>query len=300
MRRDVAVPPLSARGLVTLQRDGRYRLELVLDTPEGTTEKVLEDQSCVVLGRAAALVLGVSAGARPDTEDPAPEPAPVREETIPATLAEAYFPGESTPWHVGEELSPRRAPPPGPVAVRVSPRRGPAGPSRPSFELRAIHAQIGSTSGAFSGRMWGAQGELGQTWRWWGWALGGTVLGGEAGTTGGTSRVSTLAGGGPTLTIGRLAMVRHGMLDLRAGYDVMGTRVVRDLAGDAMSTSAGALIVHGPRAHLVLRLLGTRDPERRFFHAAGAVVGYQLLLGGIRGHVPPTHMLQVGLSYWLG
>jgi hypothetical protein len=40
--------------------------------------------------------------------------------------------------------------------------------------------------------------------------------------------------------------------------------------------------------------------HRRFIHGLGVSMGYQALVGSFRGQLPFTHMLTVGLSYWMG
>jgi hypothetical protein len=45
-------------------------------------------------------------------------------------------------------------------------------------------------------------------------------------------------------------------------------------------------------------LVDNRD--RRFIHGFGVSAGYQALVHSFRGDLPFTHMLTLGLSYWMG
>ena len=38
----------------------------------------------------------------------------------------------------------------------------------------------------------------------------------------------------------------------------------------------------------------------RFFHGIGLHLGYQALLGSLKGDLPASSMLTLGFSYWMG
>jgi hypothetical protein len=47
-------------------------------------------------------------------------------------------------------------------------------------------------------------------------------------------------------------------------------------------------------------LLGNSARVRKLFHGFGLSLGYQALVGSLRGEWPVTNMLQFGLVYWGG
>ncbi len=56
----------------------------------------------------------------------------------------------------------------------------------------------------------------------------------------------------------------------------------------------------GPRLSLNMGLLGSSARARKLFHGFGLSLGYQALVGSVRGDWPVTNMLQFGLVYWGG
>ena len=123
-----------------------------------------------------------------------------------------------------------------------------------------------------------------------------------------TGTLNALIGVGPTVDLGRLALLGRGFLDLRLGYDFFYGVVNRiddetvsqgNDPGDVTVTKAKNLVPHGPRVRLDLGLLSL-DTHRRFFHGFGVSMGYQALVGSLNGGMPPAHMLTIGLVYWMG
>jgi len=159
-----------------------------------------------------------------------------------------------------------------------------------------------------NGRMGGGSIDVGPSWNRIG--VSGTLTG-FAGrlllpaNTG--AELNTLIGGGLTVSLGRLALLSHGFLDLRVGYDVFYGAVNQARSGSgALATQTGqlqvvqteSLLPHGPRARLDLGLVGAGN--RTYFHGFGLSMGYQALVGSFRGDLPMTSMLTIGLSYWMG
>jgi hypothetical protein len=97
-------------------------------------------------------------------------------------------------------------------------------------------------------------------------------------------------------------------VDFRIGYDIYYGAVNQARSGSALLATQGEdglrvvqtenLVPHGPRARLDLGLMGAGN--RRYFHGFGLSMGYQALVGSFRGDLPPTSMLTLGLSYWMG
>jgi hypothetical protein len=68
---------------------------------------------------------------------------------------------------------------------------------------------------------------------------------------------------------------------------------------DVRLEQAENLAPHGPRVNLNMGLL-SHSNYRRYIHGFGLSMGYQALVGTFRGDLPFTHMLTIGLSYWMG
>lgn len=159
-----------------------------------------------------------------------------------------------------------------------------------------------------NGRMGGASVDVGPSWNHFGVSgtltgWGGRVLLPPA--TGG--ELNALIGGGFTVSLGRLALLSHGFLDLRLGYDVYygavnqarsGSGVLAGPDGQVRVVQTESLLPHGPRARLDIGLVGAGN--RTYFHGFGLSMGYQALVGSFRGDLPMTSMLTIGLSYWMG
>jgi hypothetical protein len=181
-------------------------------------------------------------------------------------------------------------------------------PGRFNMVAHLLFANAGAAH-APGGRFAGASVDLGQTWNRFGYAITPSAWLGRFGLSDDSTReVNALVGIGPTIGLGRLPLLGRGFLDLRVGYDVFygvvnqrgQSGVVRPQGGAAVEvTGTKNLIPHGPRARLDLGLVSL-DTSRRFFHGFGLSMGYQGLVGTARGSMPVTHMLTLGLVYWMG
>lgn len=178
--------------------------------------------------------------------------------------------------------------------------RPPSNPGRFNVVARAFYAIAGSTDNSLSGRMGGLTADLGQSFNKFGYAL---TLVAQAGdftrvTSKGTTQTVALLGGGPTLSLGRLALLQRGFLDIRVGYDFLvgPTRRITN----AMAESDGLRVPHGPRLSLNMGLMSNPARPRKLFHGFGLSIGYQALVGSFRGDFPITNVLQFGLVYWGG
>ena len=178
--------------------------------------------------------------------------------------------------------------------------RPPNNPGRFNVVARAFYAIAGSTDNSLSGRMGGLTADLGQSFNKFGYAL---TLVAQAGdftrvTSKGTTQTVALLGGGPTLSLGRLALLQRGFLDVRVGYDFLFGPTRR--ISDGVAQSDGMRMPHGPRLSINMGLMSNPARVRKLFHGFGLTIGYQALLGSFRGDLPVTNVLQFGLSYWGG
>lgn len=175
-------------------------------------------------------------------------------------------------------------------------------PVRFNFQAQALFAAIGTSDDSAGGRMGGARVEFGTTWNQVGASLSAAAMGGNLTLRTSGSRVTALVGGGPTLTLGRLAMMRQGFLDLRLGYDFYWGRTSDDPSqnGGLSDAMTDAVAPHGPRVQLNMGLLSAPAIPRRFFHGAGVGIGYQALVGSLGADMPFSNVLSVSLNYWLG
>lgn len=258
--------------------------------------------------------------------DPSPAPAPSEVASEPAPTSEPV----SVPAPVDPALLDAKDPDEGrPVAARPvatqasgsSPEeqlaamedayalryRPASNPVRLNVAGRVMFANV-SGQDRVNGRLGGASIDVGPSWNrvgvsgtltgWGGRVLLPPATGGE---------LNALVGGGLTLSLGRLALLSHGFLDLRLGYDVYygavnqarsGSGVLATTEGGLQVSPVESLLPHGPRARLDLGLVGAGN--RTYFHGFGLSMGYQALLGSFRGDLPMTSMLTIGLSYWMG
>lgn len=243
---------------------------------------------------------------------PASEPAPVPAPAVDPSLLDAKDPedaGAGTARPVVTEPA-GRSPEEQLAAMEdayVLRYRPASNPVRLNIAGRVMFANI-SGHDRVNGRMGGASVDVGPSWNrvgvsgtLTGW--GGRVL--LPPSTGG--ELNALIGGGLTLSLGRLALLSHGFLDLRIGYDIYYGAVNQARSGSgALATADGqlravpteSLLPHGPRARLDLGLVGAGN--RTYFHGFGLSMGYQALVGSFRGDLPMTSMLTIGLSYWMG
>jgi hypothetical protein len=182
-------------------------------------------------------------------------------------------------------------------------------PGRLNLGVRTLFANAGGGD-RVGGRMGGVQVDVGQSFNRLGYAITAQAWGGRVVLDREThAEMNAMFGVGPTLNLGRLALQGNGFLDLRVGYDffygVVNQRrddpaIVSPQADpDLQLVQAQNLIPHGPRAQLNMGLLMSSS-HRRFFHGLGVSAGYQGLVHSFRGDLPYTHMLTLGLSYWMG
>lgn len=180
-------------------------------------------------------------------------------------------------------------------------------PGNLNVVARAQFATAGG-NGRVGGRMGGAQVDVGQSWNRVGYAITGSAFGGRVVLDDRIAEMNAMFGLGPTVNLGRAALVGKGFLDLRVGYDfyysVVNQReqntvvASEDGNSDVSLGQARNLLPHGPRVQLHIGLL-TRNTQKRI-HGLGVTLGYQALVGSFKDELPFTHMLSIGLSYWLG
>ena len=185
-------------------------------------------------------------------------------------------------------------------------------------EMRArlnvvAHLQFANVGSArtpqVGGRMGGASVDVGAAWNHF--AVAGTLSGWGGAVylpeeTG--AEMNTMFGGGPTLGYGRSALLGKGFFDLRVGYHLYygvvnarrngGTLVASQSDNAVLLAQTENITPHGPRVRADLGLIS--QARRKRFHAFGLTMGYQGLVHSLRGDLPRTHMLTLGLSYWLG
>ncbi len=267
----------------------------------------------------------------PDVAAP-PEPAPVAQEPVPA-VAEPVA-AEPAPTEGGIDptlLDAQPVPEPAaPVTTRAAGTRDYDSPEERHAAIEAAYAaryrpadnplrlnvagrvMFANVSGQdrVNGRLGGASVDIGPSWNrvgiaatFTGW--GGSILLPE--NTG--AQLNGMAGGGLTLGLGRLALLSHGFLDVRVGYDIYygavnqrsdATAILATQASDPqfVATLTENVLPHGPRLRIDMGLVGAGN--RRYFHGFGLSMGYQALVGSINGGLPPTNMLTLGFSYWMG
>ncbi len=180
-------------------------------------------------------------------------------------------------------------------------------PGRLHLAARGLFANAGG-DGDIGGRMGGLQADIGQAWNRFGYALTASAWGGSILLSDRVAEMNGMFGLGPTLTLGRAALQQRGMIDLRVGYDFMysvvnqrsstATIVAPQDDGNFTIEQSENLLPHGPRVMLQLGLLSPRS--RNYNHGVGIVMGYQGLVGSLRGELPFTHMLVTGLQWWMG
>lgn len=169
-------------------------------------------------------------------------------------------------------------------------------PGRFAVAARLMFANVGGED-RVGGRMGGLQADVGQSWNSIGYGLTASIWTGRVVLDDRASDLNAMFGVGPTLNLGRRALLGRGFLDLRVGYDFFVGIVQRTAEGG----SSRDVAPHGPRVQLNLGLLGSAAlTQRRFFHGFGATLGYQGLVGSFTREFPYMSMLTFGFSYWLG
>lgn len=177
--------------------------------------------------------------------------------------------------------------------------RPPENPSRLWFAARGAYAMSGTTDGSGGGRMGFANVEVGQTWNYIGYGVGGTLLAGELtfGEDGVEKYGGVLVGGGPSLGLGRLGLFGRGYLDLRVGYNFFYAPIssTRPELNDPPDASP-----HGPKVQVDVGLLLHDSESRRFRHGLGGTLGWQMLVHSFTGEYPRVNTFMVGFGYFFG
>lgn len=229
-----------------------------------------------------------------DAQPETPPPATTRAPTTVSTPSPA----------ADEELTPNEA-----ITRAYAPKFRPKhNPTKLNVAARLMFVNAGA-EGAGGGRFGGASIDVGPSWNRFGAALTATALGGRFSVAEtGPTEINALLGLGPTVGLGRMALLGRGFLDLRLGYDFFygvvnqrgGGTVVRPQSdADVTISQTKNLAPHGPRVRLDLGLIAL-DDNRRYFHGLGVSMGYQALVATFAGELPVTHMLTLGLAYWMG
>ncbi|HRI06265.1 MAG TPA: hypothetical protein PKW35_00540 [Nannocystaceae bacterium] len=172
-------------------------------------------------------------------------------------------------------------------------------PGRLNVAARLTYSVLGSKDRQVGGRLGGLSVDVGQSWNRFGYAVTLTAMaGGVDLREGGSLRTAALLGGGPTVGLGRLALLQYGFLDLRLGYDFFYAPV---RVSEAATETPAFVAPHGPRLVMQMGLMASPARARRFFHGFGAVVGYQPFIGSLGGGTMSfTNTLTFGISYWMG
>lgn len=178
--------------------------------------------------------------------------------------------------------------------------RPPGNPGRLNVVVRGAYMIVGSVDNKLSGQMGGITADVGQSFNKIGYALTVAAHFGNLLHTKTDSQTQTIAllGGGPTINLGRLALLQRGFLDVRAGYDFFAgpTRQI----DNGVALADGIRAPHGPRISLNMGLLSNPARARKLFHGFGLTIGYQALVHSLRGEFPVTNVLQLGIVYWGG
>lgn len=266
-----------------------------------------------------------AAEAPTESENPDPGSAPETDAPLAATEPAPAAPPEIAPSLLDGDTAdaPATTPAPGPTRTQVqddgaydaavaaaykSLYRPDDNPGRLNITARLLFANAGGNE-KVGGRLGGLQADIGQSWNRFGYAATASLWAGRIVLNDRVAEMNTLIGIGPTINYGRLALIGKGFLDFRLGYDIYYGVVNQQRDQPAVVAPQGDpnvtleqaenLLPHGPRAQLNLGLLGGNNYRKRF-HGFGVSMGYQGLVGSLRGELPFTHMLTIGLSYWLG
>lgn len=172
-------------------------------------------------------------------------------------------------------------------------------PSRVYFAARGAYALSGTTDGSGGGRMGFANVEAGQTWNFISYGIGATVYAGGMtfGEQGVEKLAPVLAGGGPSIGLGRLGLFGRGYLDLRVGYNFFYAPISSTRAELSDPPNAAP---HGPKIQVDIGLLLADSESRRFRHGLGATIGWQMLVHSFTGEYPRMNTFTIGLGYFFG
>ncbi len=235
----------------------------------------------------------------PDSTPSTPAPSPGLAEQLLGPSVNQH-PSERPPGPVRSEADSAEAEDAAIAAMYRGLYRPSNNPGRINIVARAVYVLAGSVDNTLSGRLGGITVDVGQSFNKVGYAITAVAQFGDLRHTRPNRETQSIAlvGGGPTLSLGRLALLQRGFLDVRVGYDVLvaPTRLIID----NMATADSMRVPHGPRLSLNMGLLGSSARARKLFHGFGLSLGYQVLVGSVRGDWPVTNMLQFGLVYWGG
>ncbi len=272
-------------------------------TEPGTEPTIAEPPA----GDAPTDVAAPPADGDADAVEAAPE-APADEAEVDPNLLEAE-PADPTPMR--RPPQPQEDPDAEAAALKAaydSKFRPASNPAKVNFVVRGLFTNMGGGD-SVGGRMGGVRADVGPAWNQF-------VVAGTVSAWGGKvllpretgAEMNALLGIGPTIGLGRLALLGRGFLDLRAGYDFMygvvndradGTVLATQTDTGVVLTQTENLLPHGPRLTLDLGLVSdTRG--RKYYQGFGASMGWQGMVGSLRGNLPFTSMLTMGLVYWFG
>ena len=250
---------------------------------------------------------GEAGGGDPSAAPPADPGAGSGEAAAPPGLAEQLLgplvnrhPSERAPGRVRSEEESAEQEDAAIASMYRTLFRPPSNPGRFNAVVRGVYMIAGSADSTMSGRLGGITADLGQSFNKVGYAV---TLAAHFGSLLHTTKeretqTIALLGGGPTINLGRLALLQRGFLDARLGYDffVAPTRLIVD----NMAMADGIRAPHGPRFSLNMGLLSNPARARKLFHGFGLTIGYQALVGSLKGDLPFTNVLQFGIVYWGG
>ena len=230
----------------------------------------------------------------PSPASPSPvakeDPAPIGDEAPAASVDQPAL--DSDLLAPSEREAAEKPLPPYPIVEDPDPDMGlheegrlPGNPTRFQLTVRGLFANVGANNGMGGGRVGGLRADIGQTWNVMGYAISLTALGGRVQIRPEEDMLA-LIGGGPTISLGRFAMVGRGVADLRLGYDFF----YAPGQGDTWAP-------HGPRFSFDVALLTS---GRRLWQGFGISVGYQALVHSFTGDMPYAGLLTAGVIYWLG
>lgn len=176
-------------------------------------------------------------------------------------------------------------------------------PGKFALLARGVFYVAGNSKRTSSGRLGGVLVDVGQNWNHIGYAASVHILGGQLAL--GENRqtaITSLIGGGPTVTMGRLALNGRGYFGLRLGYDFFyaPARMVPGAGPADPTNDLSVRAPHGPRLNINMGLLVKPRRDSKLFQGVGLSIGYQALVHSFAADMPLTHMLLFGLNYRIG